>query len=316
MSDVWIYTVDKTEITSFIKNEAARIGFDGCGIAPIRALSEELAHVEQWLNEGMHADMAYMARNLDKRIDPQLLVSNTKSIVCLLLSYKPQQEQSADLPKIARYAYGNDYHDIIRHKLKELLISIQQVVPHCEGRGFVDSAPVLERAWAVQAGLGWIGKNGLLLTEQFGSYTFLAELILTIELDYDSPFEKLLCGSCTRCIEACPNTAIVQPKVVDARKCISYQSIENKGELTTPLHGWLFGCDCCQEVCPWNKKAKPVNHFELSPITELLAMDMQEWETLSEKDFTNTFNQSALLRTGFLGIQRNLKHLKQENSAT
>ena len=300
--------MNKQELSLYIKQQARQLGFDACGIAAVDALFDKQKPLQQWLNEGMNANMGYMARNVDKRIDIRLLVPEAKSVVCVLMSYKPRVEQAEGVPKIARYAYGNDYHDIIRAKLKSLMALIQQV-SGCEGRGFVDSAPVLERVWAVKAGLGWIGKNGLLISQELGNYTFLAELVVSIELEYDSPLEKDLCGSCTRCIQACPTAAIIKPCVVDARKCISYQTIEHKGELGTSLHGWLFGCDGCQQVCPWNVKAKTANSVELAPIESILSMTKSEWENMGEDRFNHLFKNSALKRAGFEGIKRNLKHL-------
>ncbi len=248
--------MEKQKLSSYIKQQALLLGFDACGIAAADTLLGSEQALQQWLNNGMNADMDYMTRNVDKRLDVRLLVPKAKSVVCLLTSYKPQQEQRKDAPQIARYAYGNDYHSIIKEKLKLLFGLIRQQVSECEGRGFVDSAPVLERTWAAKAGLGWIGKNGMLISKDFGSYTFLSELVISIELDYDSPLAKNLCGSCVRCMQACPTKAITTPCVVDARKCISYQTIEHKGELNGSLHGWLFGCDICQQACPWNIKAK------------------------------------------------------------
>ncbi len=302
--------MNKQELSTYIKQQAQFLGFDACGIAAADILSDKEAALQQWLDSGMNADMGYMARNVDKRLDIRLLVPGAKSVVCLLMSYKPQVEQAEGIPKIARYAYGSDYHDIIRGKLKSLLGLIQQQVSECEGRGFVDSAPVLERAWATKAGLGWIGKNGTLISEEFGSYTFLAELVVNIELDYDSPFEKSLCGSCTKCMDACPTKAIVKPCVVDAGKCISYQTIEHKGELNGSLYGWIFGCDICQQACPWNIKAKTANNVEFTPIENILSMGKDDWESMDENTFNNLFKDSALMRTGFEGIKRNLKYLK------
>lgn len=301
--------MDKKELTAYIKRQALQLGFDACGVAAAGFLSDRQEHLQQWLDSGMHAGMGYMARNVDKRLDVRLLVPEAKSVVCLLMSYKPQEEQGKAVPQVARYAYGNDYHDVIREKLKALLGFIQQQAPACEGRGFVDSAPVLERSWAAKAGLGWIGKNGMLISKEFGSYTFLAELVVNAELAYDEPFTKSFCGSCTACMQACPTNAITKPCVVDAGKCISYQTIEHRGELSGSLHGWLFGCDICQQACPWNKKAKMVNHIELTPIEGLLSMTKDDWENMCEEDFNRIFNDSALKRTGFSGIKRNLKHL-------
>lgn len=299
----------KYQLELFIKQQAKSLGFDACGIAAAGFLTDEQQFLEQWLNEGMNADMAYMARNVDKRLDVRLLVPKAKSVVCLLMSYKPQAEQPKEVPQVACYAYGNDYHDIVREKLNTLLAMLKQQQPQCEGRGFVDSAPVLERAWAVKAGFGWIGKSGMLLSEEFGSYTFLAELVVNVELEYDSPYQKNLCGSCTKCIDACPVNAIVKPCTVDARKCISYQTIEHKGELSGSLHGWLFGCDICQQVCPWNKKARIVNHSELTLNDKLLAMDKDAWNSISEDSFDQMLKGSPLKRTGFGGIKRNLNSL-------
>ncbi|MDR0660098.1 MAG: tRNA epoxyqueuosine(34) reductase QueG [Prevotellaceae bacterium] len=303
--------MNKQELTACIKQRVLQLGFDACGVAAADILLDRQESLRQWLNNGMNAEMGYMARNIDKRLDVRLLVPGAKSVVCMLISYKSQFEQTDGIPKVARYAYGNDYHDIVRAKLKTLLYLIQQRLPECEGKGFVDSAPVLERAWAIKAGLGWIGKNGTLISKEFGSYTFLAELIVNIELEYNKPFERSLCGSCTNCMQACPTNAIAKPCVIDARKCISYQTIEHKGELRGSLHGWLFGCDICQEVCPWNKKAKPVNHAEFTPIEDILSMTKDDWENMNEEEFNSIFKHSALRRTGFNGIRRNLKYLSE-----
>lgn len=301
---------NKQQLTAYIKQQALELDFDACGITAAAVLSDRQEALQQWLSDGMNADMGYMSRNVDKRLDVGLLVPGAKSVVCMLMSYKPRVEQAESILKVARYAYGNDYHDTIREKLNMLLKLIRQQLPECDGRGFVDSAPVLERAWAVKAGLGWIGKNGTLISKELGSYTFLAELIVNVELEYDHPFEKNLCGSCTSCMQACPTSAIVKPCVVDARKCISYQTIEHKGELNSSLHGWLFGCDECQQACPWNKKAKISDHLEFVTISKLLSMTRNDWENLDEESFNKLFKYSALKRTGFNGIKRNLKHLE------
>jgi epoxyqueuosine reductase len=288
------------------------VGFDACGIAKAEFLHNKKNALHSWLNKGYNASMNYMQNNFDLRLNPALLVENAKSVICLLISYNSDAVQTEAAPKIARYAFGNDYHKIIRKKLKSLLVSLKQNFPQISGRGFVDSAPVLEREWAVRAGLGWCGKSAAFISPVFGSFVFLSELIVDIEMEYDKPLDDVFCGECKKCIANCPNSAIVEPYVVDAQKCISYQTIENKGEISESVHGWLFGCDKCLQVCPYNKKAKICNHDEFKPVPQILNMNLNDWKTINENDFNTIFKQSPLMRTGFDGIKRNINKITFE----
>lgn len=295
-----------------VKNEAMRLGFTGFGVAKAVVLDDDARRLEQWLNKGHHAGMEYMARHFDLRIDPSKLVPGARSVITLSMNYYPDQQQQPDAPKIARYAYGTDYHYVIREKLNQLLDYIKQHIGNIDGRGFVDSAPVLERSWAVRSGLGWVGKNGNVLTKHSGSFFFIATLITDLDLSADAPFTTDHCGTCTRCIDACPTEAILSPTIIDANKCISYLTIELKNalipdEFNNKTQGWMFGCDICQEVCPWNRFSKPTNEPHFSPIPEILNLSRQEWEELSEEAFNRIFKNSPLKRSKWKGIQRNLK---------
>jgi epoxyqueuosine reductase len=261
--------------------------------------------------------MAYMERNFDLRVDPSKLVPGARSVITLILNYYPAEVQAPHAPKIAKYALGNDYHDVISVKLKELLTLMREQIGEIEGRGFVDSAPVLERAWALRSGLGWIGKNGNLINKKSGSFFFIATLIVDVELQYDDPFAKDYCGSCKRCLDACPTDALVSPTVVDGSKCISYLTIELKDEWIDPslqrnMEGWMFGCDICQDVCPWNRFSSPHTHPELAALPEILNLSTQEWEEMNEELFKQLMKHSPLKRTKWKGIQRNLKAIKHE----
>lgn len=291
------------------------MGFDFCGIAKAVVLDEDAKRLETWLNKNMHGSMAYMENYFDLRINPQKLVPGAKSVVTLMQNYYPTQQQQANAPKISKYAYGNDYHEVIRNKLKEFLFELNTHIGEIHGRGFVDSAPVLERAWAVKSGLGWIGKNGNVITKQYGSFYFIATLIVDIELDYDDPYAKDYCGSCTRCIDSCPTDAILNDKVVDGSKCISYFTIELKDALIPDamkgkFDNWMFGCDTCQDVCPWNRFSKPNDEIGFSPIPEILNLTTKEWEAMSEETFKEIFRQSPMQRSKYKGIQRNLKFIQ------
>lgn len=259
--------------------------------------------------------MQYMQNHFDLRVDPAKLVPGAKSVITLLLNYYPLHSQPENAPKIAKYAYGNDYHKVIRDKLKLLLQQIKENIGEVNGRGFVDSAPVLERSWAVNSGLGWIGKNGNLLTKQNGSFFFIATLIVDLELEYDDAFAKDYCGSCTKCIDACPTEAILPDKVVDGSKCISYFTIELKeallpGEMKGKFDNWMFGCDTCQDVCPWNRFSKPTNEIKFTPLPEVLNFSTSDWEALTEESFKKIFQQSPLKRSKYNGIKRNLKFIQ------
>ena len=299
--------------SQLIKQEASRLGFDFCGISKADFLEEEAPLLEKWLKNGMHGNMHYMENYFDKRLDPRKLVDGAKSVVSLLLNYytdKRQQDETA--PKISMYAFGKDYHFVIKERLKELLNFIQENIGEVSGRVFVDSAPVLDRAWAKKSGLGWVGKNTNLINPKSGSYFFIAELILDLELESDAPI-KDYCGTCTRCIDACPTEAIVNPCVVDGSKCISYFTIELKEEIPFEVKGkfenWAFGCDICQQVCPWNRFSKPHHEKEFEPKNEVLQMKKSEWKELTEDVFKKIFKDSAVKRAGFEGLKRNIKFI-------
>ncbi|MBT8244981.1 MAG: tRNA epoxyqueuosine(34) reductase QueG [Winogradskyella sp.] len=304
---------NKARYTALIKTEAKRLGFLSCGISKAEFLEEEAPRLEAWLNKNMHGKMRYMENHFDKRLDPTLLVEGSKSVVSLVLNYFPNQEQTANSYKLSKYAYGTDYHFVIKDKLKELLHTIQDEIGEVNGRAFVDSAPVLDKAWAAKSGLGWIGKHSNLLTQKVGSFYFIAELIIDLELDYDTPVTDH-CGSCTACIDACPTQAITAPYVVDGSKCISYFTIELKENIPSEFKGkfddWMFGCDVCQDVCPWNRFSKSHNEPLFNPHPELLSMSKKDWEDITEDTFRKVFKKSAVKRTKFSGLQRNIRFLK------
>ncbi len=295
-----------------IKQLAAQLGFDYCGIAKARKLDEDARRLEKWLQQGMHGQMQYMENYFDLRIDPGKLVPGAKSVITLLKNYYPSQQQATGAPRISKYAFGKDYHEVIRMQLKTLLTAINEKIGEVHGRGFVDSAPVLERSWATQSGAGWIGKNGNLITKHSGSFYFIATLIVDMPLEYDDPFAKDYCGSCRKCIDACPTEAITENKVVNGSKCISYFTIELKDALLPDsmkgkFNDWVFGCDVCQDVCPWNRFSKPHNEPAFTPIPEILNLSSKEWEHMSEENFKEIFRHSPIKRTRFNGIQRNLR---------
>ena len=302
--------------TQQIKAFIRQLGFDFCGIAKAQQLDEDARRLEQWLKKGLHGNMQYMENYFDLRIDPCKLVPGAKSVITLLLNYFPQQSQQSDTPNISKYAYGKDYHEVIKKKLNTLLALMNEHIGEIHGRGFVDSAPVLERTWARRSGLGWIGKNGNLITKHQGSFFFIATLIVDIELEYDDPFAKDYCGTCRKCIDSCPTGAIGEGKVINGSQCISYYTIELK-EMLLPedkkgqFADWMFGCDVCQDVCPWNRFAKPTQETEFTPIPEILNFTTKEWESLTEDAFKKIFRHSPLKRSKFQGIQRNVKFLKQ-----
>jgi len=305
--------------TSIVKQAAASLGFDSCGIARAEMLSDDARRLEKWLSSGMQGSMQYMENYFDLRIDPQKLVPGAKSVITLLLNYFPLETQNAHAPRISKYAYGKDYHEVIKTKLKTFLQMLHEKIGEIHGRGFVDSAPVLERAWARKSGLGWIGKNGNLITKQSGSFFFIATMIIDIELEYDDPFAKDYCGSCTRCIDACPTNAILPNKVIDGSKCISYFTIELKdmlipSQMKDKFDDWMFGCDVCQDVCPWNRFSKPTKEMELQPIHEVLNFSIHDWENVSEESFNKIFRNSPLKRSKYSGIKRNLQFLSAQQS--
>jgi epoxyqueuosine reductase len=307
----------KEHHTTLVKKLATEAGFDFCGIARAEFLKDQATPLENWLKTGKHGKMSYMERYFDKRLDPTLLVPGAKSVITLLYNHYPPKE----LPKknnyqIARYAYGQDYHQVIKTKMRQLLENIRSAVGDISGRYFVDSAPVMERAWAQRSGAGWIGKNSLLLTKGGGSYFFIAELIVDLDLTPDGPIADY-CGTCTRCIDSCPTDAIT-PYQVDASKCISYFTIELKENEAIPesmagkFKNWIFGCDICQEVCPWNRFSKPHTEPEFLPIEDLFEMDQQEWEALDQESFKSLFKGSAVNRTKFEGLKRNIRFVSRD----
>ena len=304
----------KQQNTDFIKAEAKRLGFLSCGISKAGFLEEEAPRLESWLNKNSHGQMSYMANNFDKRLDPTLLVEDSKSVVSLLLNYYPDEFQKEDTFKISKYAYGEDYHFIIKEKLKELLYSIQANIGEVSGRAFTDSAPVLDKAWAAKSGLGWIGKNSNLLTQKVGSFYFIAELIIDLELEYDSAVTDH-CGSCTACIDACPTEAIESPYIVNGSKCISYFTIELKEAIPQKVKGkfedWIFGCDICQDVCPWNRFSKPHSEPLFNPNPELLSFTKKDWNEITQETFREVFKNSAVKRTKLDGLLRNISFVQQ-----
>jgi epoxyqueuosine reductase len=305
----------KLKNTAFIKSEAKRLGFLSCGISKAGFLEAEAPRLEQWLNNQMHGEMTYMENHFDKRLNPTLLVDGAKSVISLLLNYFPAQNQNPESYKISKYAYGQDYHFVIKEKLKELLASIHDNIGEVYGRAFVDSAPVLDKAWAAKSGLGWMGKNSNLLTKQVGSFYFIAELIVDLELEPDYATTNH-CGSCTACIDACPTEAIVAPYVVDGSKCISYFTIELKNNIPQEMKGklddWAFGCDVCQDVCPWNKFSKAHNEPLFEPNPTLMSMSKKDWDEITNETFKTVFKNSAVNRTKLEGLKRNINFLKMQ----
>jgi epoxyqueuosine reductase len=300
--------------SQLIKTKASEIGFDACGISKAKPLEKDRERLIGWLGSGYNGTMEYMYNYLEKRVNPAVLVEGSKSVISVLLNYYTDQKQEdPEAPKISKYALGKDYHDVLKARLLALLDYICTELAPCVGRAFVDSAPLLEKALAKEAGLGWIGKNSLLIHPRMGSFVFIGELVLDLELEYDEPFGNNLCGSCTRCMDSCPTGAILAPAVLDARKCISYLTIETKEDipeyLTANLSNCLVGCDICQQVCPWNSKAKPHNVDAFQPKPELLKMDAGEWKTLEKSVYTRLFKGSAVERAGFTRMKRTLGHL-------
>ncbi len=305
-----------TKHTQLIKSESKRLGFDYCGISKADFLEEEAPRLENWLNNNMHGQMSYMQHYFDKRLDPRLLVPGARSVISLLLNYFPDEAQmDATAPKISKYAYGKDYHLVIKEKLNELLEFIKENIGNVDGRVFVDSAPVMDKVWAKKSGLGWIGKNSNLINKNSGSFYFIAELITDLELEADGPI-KDYCGTCTRCIDACPTNAIVAPYMVDGSKCISYFTIELKENIPNEVKGkmdnWVFGCDVCQDVCPWNSFSKPTKEKNFSANDNLLKMTKNDWYELTEETFKKVFKDSAVKRTKYKGLLRNLDFIKPD----
>jgi epoxyqueuosine reductase len=303
---------------AIIKSTAKRLGFDFCGIAKAEFLEEEAPRLEEWLNRNYQGKMGYLANHFDKRLDPTKLVEGAKTVVSLIYNYYPEAQlphQPEDI-KLAKYAYGEDYHLVIREKLTEFLEILREEIGEINGRSFVDSAPVMERQWAKKAGLGWLGKNSLLLNREMGSFFFLAELIIDLEVEPDLPLAKDYCGTCTACVEACPTDAIVQAGVIDGSRCISYLTIELKDAIPTEFSGkmdnWAFGCDICQDVCPWNRFSRPHQEPQFHPNPELAAFTQREWKELTEETFRRVFAKSAVKRAKYLGLRRNVDFLQKE----
>ena len=303
------------DISRQIKDYAYSLGFDACGICKAEPIEvEEQQHFKDWISHSYHADMDYMARNSEKRCNPTLLVEGSRSVISVALNYYPETKQPQENPQFAYYAYGKDYHDVVKSKLQTLLDYIKSLEPTTEGRAFVDTAPILERYWAAKAGLGFIGKNSLLIIPKKGSYFFLGELIINLELTYGTPLD-LSCGNCTRCLDACPTSAIVKPRVVNASKCISYQTIENRGEIDeqviSKMNNRFYGCDICQQVCPWNRYSQPHRTAEFNPSQAFLDLSFDRLDNLSVEDYQKIFKGSAVKRAKFTGLKRNLEALRQ-----
>lgn len=307
--------MDKATLTQLLKSKALAYGFDEVGISKAEILNEDAQYLQEWLNQGMHGQMSYMVNHFDLRTDPQKLLEGAKSVISLTYNYYPKQQQNQNTYKIAKYAYGKDYHKVIRKKLQKLVIELQQEIGTFNARVFTDSAPILEHAWAKKGGVGWIGKNSLLLTKGKGSYFFLAEIICNLELEYDSPV-KDHCGTCTKCIDACPTNAIFEPYKVDGSKCISYATIEHKGEIpaffSNKMDNWIYGCDICQEVCPINARAKANTEDKFKAKNELLNKTKNEWHNLTLEEFNSLFEGSAVKRTKFEGLKRNITFVKEQ----
>ncbi|SFU09609.1 epoxyqueuosine reductase [Algoriphagus locisalis] len=301
---------------SLIKSTAKRLGFDFCGVAKAGFLEEEAPRLEDWLNGNYNGEMGYLANHFDKRLDPTKLVEGAKTVVSLVYNYYPEEKlssESSDI-KLAKYAYGEDYHFVIRDKLNEFLEILREEIGEIDGRGFVDSAPVMERQWAQKAGLGWLGKNSLLLNREMGSFFFLAELIIDLEVTPDIPLAKDYCGTCTACVDACPTNAIVENGVVDGSRCISYLTIELKDSIPNQFKGqmenWAFGCDICQDVCPWNRFSKPHQEPRFQAHPELAGFSNRDWQEITEETFRKVFKKSAVKRTKLAGLKRNVDFLK------
>lgn len=305
--------------TAIVKHIANDLGFFYCGISKADFLEEEAPKLEAWLNKGLHGKMAYMENHFDKRLDPRLLVDDAKSVVTLLYNYYPErQQQESDTYKISKYAYGDDYHDVLKDKLKVFLARIQAEIGDVGGRVFVDSAPVMDKVWAKRSGAGWMGKNTNIISRKQGSFFFIAELILDIKLQPDGPI-KDYCGTCTRCIDECPTEAIIEPYLLDASKCISYLTIELKDALIdkqfqNKMDGWAFGCDVCQDVCPWNRFSKPNSEERFLPKEGLLELQRNGWLEMTEDVFKQFFSKSAVKRTKYAGLMRNIRFLDQANN--
>ncbi len=305
--------VTKPAISGFIKEKSRELGFDACGISKAEFLSEDAPRLESWLRQCFHGDMSYMENNFDKRLDPRKLVDGTKSVVTVFQNYFPEYEQPKDVPQISKYAYGKDYHKVVKKKLQKILDSVQQF-GNIQGRAFTDSAPILERTWAQKSGIGWVGKNGMLINKKLGSFYFIGVLLLDVELEYDKSFPTDHCGSCTKCIDACPTDAILPNKEINGSQCISYFTIELKeAAITTDKKwdDWVFGCDVCQDVCPWNRFAIPNSELAFAPREDILAKSEEEWLAMNEAAFSILSQASPIKRSKLSGIQRNVSFLKK-----
>lgn len=299
-----------------VKTLAGELGFSYCGVAEAVYLEEDARRLENWLGKGMQGTMAYMEKHFDLRVDPRKLVPGAKSVITLLKNYFPGEKQRSDAPGVSKYAWGEDYHIVIRKQLNTFLARLREELGAIEGRGFIDSAPVLERSWAQRAGLGWVGKNGNLINKSSGSFFFIATLITDLDLVPDDPFTKDYCGTCTKCLDACPTGAILPDKVIDGSRCISYFTIELKemlipNEMQGKFENWMFGCDTCQDICPWNRFSRPHSEAGFRPIPAILNFSTSDWEEMTEEGFKQLFQHSALKRSRFAGISRNLKFLKR-----
>lgn len=310
---------DKGALSRLIKAQARHIGFEDCGIAKAEKLFQDKERLQNWLDQGMHGTMQYMENHFEKRTDPRELVDKAKSVISVILNYySDQTQQDKDAPIISKYAYGEDYHFVVRRRLNALLKFIREQTEVTSARAFVDSAPVLDRAWAARAGIGWIGKNTNLISPQHGSFVFIGSIILDIELNYDNPINDY-CGGCNLCIKACPTDALVAPRVLDSRKCISYLTIENRGSIDNAFKGQfanrVFGCDICQDVCPWNRKAKPNEIEAFKPKSELLELNREQWQRTNEDQYKKLFKKSAVKRAKYSGLKRNIDFLSSSDAA-
>ncbi len=310
--------MNKSEISKFVKSTATSLGFDFCGIAKAEPLHEDAVRLENWLNNNMHGSMDYMQNHFDLRTDPTKLFPGAKSVITVLQNYFTSEKQNVNAPVISKYAFGEDYHDVIRERLHHFFFLLKEQIGEINGRGFVDSAPVLERSWANKSGLGWIGKNGNLINKNKGSFFFIATLIVDVEFEYDNPILKDYCGTCTKCIDHCPTEAILPEKVIDGSKCISYFTIELKEALIPEnmkgkFENHFFGCDICQDVCPWNRFSKQNSEERFKPLHEVLHFSRKDWEEISEVQFKNIFKNSPIKRAKYTGIKRNLHFINQSN---
>ena len=304
----------KERHTQLIKTKASAFGFQSCGISKADFLEEEASHLEKWLKNNHHGEMKYMENYFDKRLDPRLLVEGSKSVISLSYNYFPEEKLQKENFKIAKYAYGEDYHEVIKEKLRNLVAELQEEIGEFSFRVFVDSAPVLEKAWAKKSGIGWVGKNSNLITKKYGSFYFLAEIICDLDLVEDSPVTDH-CGSCTKCIDSCPTQAIISDKIIDGSKCISYATIELKDQIPDffkdKMDDWMFGCDVCQDVCPWNRFSAPTLEEKFQPNSQLKNFTKQEWKDITQEVFSSVFRKSAVKRTKFAGLKRNLDFLSE-----